>query len=270
MQRARRRGCVDHRIACRRIAPTSSGNSRKLDYVMQSFGSVPHEILIIEDDTEIRRFLRTTLSAEHYRLREAATATEGLSQFDVNQPDVIVLDLGLPDADGLEVIRRIRKVDRKLPIIVLSVRSDERDKILALDTGADDFVNKPFAIGELLARLRVALRRTSATHDDGNDAVFRAGEIEVDLKKRRIHVRGVEIHLTRIEYKLLQVLIRHADHVVTHGQLLKEVWGPNHEDQIHYLRVYMLQLRRKLEADPTRPRYLRTEAGIGYRLVTED
>jgi len=227
------------------------------------------EILIIEDDLEIRRFLRKTLSAEHYRLREAGTVTEGLARITERQPSAILLDLGLPDGDGMDIIRYVRRRVRDLPIIVLSVRSEERYKITALDEGADDFVNKPFAVGELLARLRVALRRSTNMSGEGI-GVFRTGEIEVDFKKRTVQLAGSEIHLTRVEYKLLQVLICHADQVVTHGQLLKEVWGPDHEDQIHYLRVYMLQLRRKLEVDPTRPRYLRTEAGIGYRLVTED
>ncbi len=227
------------------------------------------EVLIVEDDAEIRRFLRTTLSAEGYRSREAATVAEGLARISERQPDAILLDLALPDGDGMEIIRHVRQRVRNLPIIVLSVRSDEYQKITALDAGADDFINKPFAVGEMLARLRVALRRlTDATTED-TAAVFRTGDIEVDLKKRAVFVRGAEVHLTRVEYNLLQVLIRHADQVVTHGQILKEVWGPDHEDQLHYLRVYMLQLRRKLEVDPARPKYLRTEAGIGYRLMTE-
>jgi two-component system, OmpR family, KDP operon response regulator KdpE len=227
------------------------------------------EILVIEDDIQIRRFLRTALSAEHYRLREASTAAEGIALVTDRSPDAIVLDLGLPDADGMEVIRSVRQANRNFPIIVLSVRSNERDKITALDAGADDFVNKPFAVGELLARLRVAFRRSAQATGLTSLSIFRTGDIEVDLKKRRIVIGGSEVHLTRIEYKLFEVLIRHSDQVVTHGQLLKEVWGPNHEEQIHYLRVYMLQLRRKLEADPARPRYLRTESGVGYRLATE-
>jgi two-component system KDP operon response regulator KdpE len=227
------------------------------------------EILMIEDDPQIRRFLRTTLSAEHYRLCEASTAAEGIRLAMEREPSVIVLDLGLPDADGIEVIRHVRQSNRILPIIVLSVRFNERDKITALDAGADDFVNKPFAVGELLARLRAALRRSTLSGGQTLPSVFRTGEIEVHLGKRRVVVAGAEVHLTRIEYKLLEVLIRHADQVVTHGQLLKEVWGPNHGEQIHYLRVYMLQLRRKVEGDPTQPRYLRTEAGVGYRLATE-
>jgi two-component system KDP operon response regulator KdpE len=182
---------------------------------------------------------------------------------------VIVLDLGLPDADGLEVIRQIRRSNRHLPIIVLSVRSFEGDKVRALDAGADDYVNKPFAPSELLARLRVALRHSSAVTSDRRITTFSTGNIEVDLTRRRVLSGNTEIHLTPIEYKLLQVLIHHADQVVTHQQLLNEVWGSNHLDQIHYLRVYMLQIRRKLEANPARPRYLRTEPGVGYRLTTE-
>jgi two-component system KDP operon response regulator KdpE len=227
------------------------------------------EILLIEDDAEIRRVLRTTLGAECYRMREAASVAEGLQQVHARQPDLIVLDLGLPDADGIEVIHAVRKWNRNLPILVLSVRANERDKILALDAGADDFVNKPFAVGELLARLRVAIRRGTSVHREDAEGIFRLGDIAIDLSKRCVVANGQETHLTRIEFKLLQALIRHADQVVTHGQLLNEAWGPNHTEQTHYLRVYMVQLRRKLEADPARPRYLRTEPGIGYRLVTE-
>ena len=227
------------------------------------------EILVIEDDRQIRRFLRTTLSAENYRLREASTVEEGVSLAMAGTANAIVLDLGLPDADGIEVIRQVRQTNRSLPIIVLSVRSNERDKIDALDAGADDFVNKPFAVGELLARLRAALRRASEAAGKTPMSVFRTGEIEVNLQKRRVLIGGTQVHLTKIEYKLLEILIQHSDQVVTHGQLLKEVWGPHQGEQIHYLRVYMLQLRRKLETDPTRPRYLRTEPGVGYRLATE-
>lgn len=227
------------------------------------------EILVIEDDLQIRRFLRTALIAEHYRLTEAATAEEGLVLAKERSPDAILLDLGLPDTDGIEVIRQVRQTKRNLPIIVLSVRSQERDKIAALDTGADDYVNKPFAVGELLARLRAALRRSTEATGQSPPAIFKTGEIEVNFTKRRVVIADAEVHLTRIEFKLLEILIRHVDQVVTHGQLLNEVWGPNHEDQVHYLRVYMLQLRRKLEGDPARPRYLRTEPGVGYRLATE-
>jgi two-component system KDP operon response regulator KdpE len=226
-------------------------------------------VLIIEDDPQIRRFLRTSLAAEHYRYREAKTAADGIKEAAAHQPDVVLLDLGLPDTDGLEVIRQVRKRKQNFPIIVLSVRSAERDKIAALDAGADDFVNNPFAVGELLARLRVALRRSTGPSGDVSAKSFQIGDIEVDFVKRKVAVAGNDVHLTRIEYKLLQVLIRHADRVVTHGQLLNEVWGPHHNDQTHYLRVYMVQLRRKLEGDPARPRYLQTEPGVGYRLITE-
>ena len=226
------------------------------------------EILLIEDDLEIRRILSTTLAVERYRLREAGTVAEGLNQLESRQPDAIVLDLGLPDADGIEIIQKVRQWNRNLPILVLSVRANERDKILALDAGADDFVNKPFAIGEFLARLRVALRRATTVTGEEPGGVFRIGNISVDLATRSVSVNDKETHLTRIEYKLLHLLIRHADQVVTHRQLLNEAWGPNHTEQTHYLRVYMVQLRRKLETDPARPRYLRTEPGLGYRLVT--
>src|SRR5262245_62024223 len=212
----------------------------------------PPEVLVIEDDLQIRRFLRTALIAEHYRLSEAATAGEGLVLAKERSPDAILLDLGLPDSDGIDVIREVRQTKRNLPIIVLSVRSHERDKIAALDTGADDFVNKPFAVGELLARLRAALRRSAEATGHSAPTIFKTGDIEVNFTKRRVIIGGSEVHLTRIEFKLLEILIRHVDQVVTHGQLLNEVWGPNHEDQVHYLRVYMLQLRRKLEGDPAR------------------
>jgi len=226
------------------------------------------DLLLIEDDPEIRKFLRTTLAAEGYHLQEATTVSEGMERATRRPPDAIILDLGLPDADGMEVIRRVREWNRSLPIIVLSVRARERDKIVALDAGADDFVNKPFAVGELLARLRVALRRSTAILEHTKESVFRTGDLEVDLAKRRVTRDGKEVHLTRTEYKLLQTLILHADKVLTHSQLLNEVWGPNSEDQSHYVRVYMGQLRLKLEVDPARPRYLRTEPGVGYRLNT--
>lgn len=226
------------------------------------------EILIVEDDPQIRRFLRATLSAEQYRFHEAVTAAEAKAQADARQPDLIVLDLGLPDQDGIEVIRHVR-LSSQTPIIVLSARGQERDKIEALDLGADDFIGKPFAVGELLARIRAALRRSATIADAGTGTIFRLGNIEADLDKRVVTVAGVEVHLTPIEFRLLQVLIRHAGKVITQRQLLVEVWGPQHSDQAQYLRVYMAQLRRKLEADPARPRYLRTEAGVGYRLLSE-
>jgi two-component system KDP operon response regulator KdpE len=233
---------------------------------MEHMNEMP-EILVIEDDLQIRRFLRTALNAEHYRLREALTGSDGITLFVAQRPDVIVLDLGLPDIDGIDVIERVRRANQTVPIIVLSARSHEREKIKALDAGADDFVNKPFALGELLARVRAALRRTQLAAQAAL-AMFRAGDIEVDLTKRRVIIGGQEVHLTRIEYKLLEMLIRHADQVVTYSQLLDEIWGATHREQIHYLRVHVLQLRRKLEREPAQPRYLQTEPGVGYRLVT--
>ena len=226
------------------------------------------EILIIEDDAQIRRFLRATFTAEQYRFHEAVTAAEGIAQAAARQPDLIVLDLGLPDRDGVDVICRIREWSQT-PIVVLSARGQEKDKIAALDAGADDYVAKPFAVGELLARVRAALRRAATISDSADGATFHAGDIAVDLGKRVVTVRGSEVHLTPIEYKLLQTLIRHAGKVMTQRQLLIEVWGPQHSEEGQYLRVYMAQLRRKLEADPARPRHLLTEPGVGYRLVPE-
>jgi two-component system KDP operon response regulator KdpE len=223
-------------------------------------------ILIVEDDAQIRRFLRATLTAEGYLFHEALTAEDGIAQADCRRPDLILLDLGLPDRDGLEVIRSVRESSH-MPIVVLSARGQEQDKIAALDLGADDYVEKPFAVGELLARIRAAVRRSAISPEDG--AVFRFGRVELDLDKRVVKVDGEEVHLTPNEYKLLQVLIKHPGKVVTQRQLLNEVWGPNHIDQAQYLRVYIAQLRRKLESDPARPKHLQTEPGVGYRLIVE-
>ncbi|MDP9114458.1 MAG: response regulator [Acidobacteriota bacterium] len=222
-------------------------------------------ILVIEDDPQIRRFLRATLAAEDYQFHEAVTAAEGLAQAAARQPDLVLLDLGLPDRDGLDIIREIRSWSQ-MPIVVLSARGQEKDKIAALDLGADDYVAKPFAVGELLARIRAALRRAAPLAPDGADPVVRFGNIQADFEKRLITVSGQEVHLTPNEYKLLLVLIKHAGRVVTQRQLLNEVWGPQHTEQSQYLRVYVAQLRRKLEQDPARPRYLQTEPGVGYRL----
>jgi two-component system KDP operon response regulator KdpE len=223
-------------------------------------------ILIVEDDPAIRRVLRATLTAEGYLYQEALTAADGLAQVNARCPDLLLLDLGLPDRDGLDVIRQVR-LSSQMPIVVLSARGQESDKIAALDLGADDYVEKPFAVGELLARIRAALRRASGPAQPG--AVFRFGRIELDSEKRVVTVNGEEVHLTPHEYKLLQVLLRHAGKVLTHRQLLNEVWGPNSVDQAQYLRVYIAQLRRKLEADPARPKHLQTEPGVGYRLIVE-
>lgn len=225
-------------------------------------------VLMIEDDPQIRRFLRAALAAEDYQFHEALTAEEGLAQAAARQPDLVLLDLGLPDRDGLEVIRGIRQWSQ-MPIVVLSARGQEKDKIAALDLGADDYVAKPFAVGELLARIRAALRRAAPVAADGTDSVIRFGNVQADFEKRLITVAGEEVHLTPNEYKLLQVLIKHAGRVVTQRQLLNEVWGPQHTEQSQYLRVYVAQLRRKLERDPARPRHLQTEPGVGYRLTLD-
>ncbi len=226
------------------------------------------EILVIEDDSQIRRFLRAALAAEQFRCHEAVNAAEGIAQAQARQPDLILLDLGLPDRDGLEVIRSIRQ-SSQVPILVLSARGQEKDKIEALDAGADDFVSKPFAVGELLARIRAALRRSATIRDGAEGATFRAGMIAVDLAARVVRVGDAEVHLTPIEFRLLEALVRHAGKVITQRQLLVEVWGPQHSEQAQYLRVYMTQLRRKLETDPARPRHLRTEPGVGYRFVID-
>jgi two-component system KDP operon response regulator KdpE len=223
-------------------------------------------ILIIEDDPAIRRFLRATLAAEDYQYFESVTVADGILQIDTRRPDLLLLDLNLPDRDGLDVIRHVRQTSQ-MPIVVLSARGQEKDKIAALDLGADDYVEKPFAVGELLARIRAAFRRAAATTQPGS--LFRFGRIELDMEGRVVRVDGAEVHLTPHEYKLLQVLIKHAGKVLTHRQLLNEVWGPNQVDQAQYLRVYIAQLRRKLEKDPARPKHLQTEPGVGYRLVLE-
>jgi two-component system KDP operon response regulator KdpE len=225
-------------------------------------------VVLIEDEPQIRKFLRATLTGQGYRLYEATTGSDGIIEVGSRQPDVIIVDLGLPDMDGLDVIRRVREWT-DVPIVVLSARGQERDKVAALDAGADDYVSKPFGAGELLARLRVALRHRAGAAHEGDEAVFKVGELQVDLLRRRVTVNDKEVHLTPIEYKLLTALVRHAGKVVTHQQLLRDVWGPSHTEQAHYVRVYMAHLRHKLEAQPARPRYLLTEAGVGYRLAAE-
>ncbi|MGA2383857.1 MAG: response regulator [Gemmatimonadales bacterium] len=224
-------------------------------------------VLVIEDEPQMRRFLKASLESHDYGLVEAVNAREGLSQATGRNPDVILLDLGLPDLDGIELTRRLREWSRT-PIIVISARGREQDKIAALDAGADDYLTKPFGIGELLARLRVALRH-AALPDGGGEPVFVVGDLKVDLAARLVFRKSAEVHLTPIEYKLLATLVRHAGKVVTHRQLLKEAWGPNAVEQTHYVRVYMTQLRHKLEDDPSRPKVLLTESGVGYRLKAE-
>jgi two-component system KDP operon response regulator KdpE len=225
-------------------------------------------VLVIEDDPQIRRFLRATLEDNDYHYLEATTGQDGLRQVGMQHPDLIILDLGLPDMDGVEVTRRLREWT-STPIIVLSARNQERDKVDVLDVGADDYLTKPFGTAELLARMRVAVRHAIQVTQGSDDPVFKADGLQVDLAHRQVFVDEAEIHLTPLEYKLLLVLVQHAGKVVTRKQLLHDVWGPSYVDEMHYLRVYMGQLRRKLETEPTRPRYLITEPGVGYRLKVE-
>ena len=223
-------------------------------------------ILVVEDEPEIRQFLRSSLNAEGYRVVESPNGRRGELDAGMHKPDLAIVDLGLPDFDGIEVIRRIREWSR-VPIIVLSARIQERSKIDALDTGADDYITKPFGVGELLARVRVALRHAMQP-PTGKDLSF--GGVTINFETRRASKGGMEIHFTAIEFRLLACLAKHLGMVVTHKQLLQEVWGPTHAGDTHYLRVYMKQLRDKLEPDPVRPRYLLTETGLGYRLVADD
>ncbi|MEW6714058.1 MAG: response regulator [Nitrospirota bacterium] len=225
-------------------------------------------ILLIEDEPQMRRFLRITLQSHGYRLIEAPTGQEGLMHAATRNPDVVLIDLGLPDMDGIEVTKQLREWS-EIPIIVISAREQEEDKIKALDAGADDYLTKPFGAGELLARIRVALRHQVMLQSGQKASEFALGNLFVDLAKRIVFLKGEEVHLTPIEYRLLTVLIKNAGKVVTHTHLLKEVWGPPYARQTEYLRVYMAQLRRKLEEDPARPRFLINEPGIGYRLKTE-
>jgi two-component system KDP operon response regulator KdpE len=222
-------------------------------------------ILVVEDEPEIRRFLRSSLGADGYRVVEAESGSRGAIDAGTHKPDLAIVDLGLPDVDGVEVIRRIRAWS-PMPILVLSARAQERAKIEALDAGADDYVTKPFGVGELLARVRVALRHASRPAA-GKELVL--GASRVSLEKRRAFRGDAEVHLTPIEFKLLACLARHLGMVVTHRQLLREVWGPSHVEHTHYLRIYMKQLREKLEVDPVRPRHLLTETGVGYRLLAD-
>jgi two-component system, OmpR family, KDP operon response regulator KdpE len=225
-------------------------------------------ILLIEDDAQIRRFLRASLVTQGYELIEAETGREGLALAASRVPDVVLLDLGLPDMEGLEVIKQLRAWS-VVPIIILSARGQERDKVANLDAGADDYLTKPFGVGELLARMRVALRKSLSTEENQPEPTYSLGKIKVDFERRLVFRGQEEVHLTPIEYKLLAALIKHRGKVVTHRQLLKEVWGPSYTEQNPYLRIFILNLRRKLEADPTRPQYLLTEPGVGYRLRDE-
>jgi len=220
-------------------------------------------ILIIEDEADIRRFVRQALEAEAYQVHESATGKRGVLDAGTRRPDLLIVDLGLPDIDGTDVIREVRGFSQ-VPIIVLSARDNENDKVAALDAGADDYLSKPFGVAELLARVRAALRRTTRSSEN---PLVNFGDVIVDLVARRVTRAGADVHLTQIEYRLLIVLLSQPDRVLTHRHLLKEVWGPGHADQGHYLRIYMGHLRQKLEADPARPQHFKTETGIGYRFV---
>lgn len=220
-------------------------------------------ILVIDDELAIRRFLHTVLSSEEFLLHEAENGHAGLASAAAFRPDVILLDLGLPDLDGIEIIRRIREWSQ-VPIIVLSVRDRENDKIAALDAGADDYLTKPFGVGELLARIRAALRRSI---QQTPEPLFTSNGLVVDLIRRRVTVDSSDVQLTPTEYDILRLLVTHAGKVLTHGQILKQVWGIAYLEQPHVLRVNVSNLRRKIEADPSRPRHIITEPGVGYRLT---
>ena len=221
--------------------------------------------LLVEDEAEIRRFVRTALEAEGWSVRESSTLKEGVVDAATEKPDLAILDLGLPDGDGKDFITQVRAWSG-MPIIVLSARVDESDKVAALDAGADDYLTKPFGVAELRARVRAALRRRNAPADSGG--VFRFGDVEVDRDSRTVRRAGAVVHLTPVEYRLLQLLIANAGKVLTHRHILREVWGPSHVEHHHYARVYMGHLRQKLEDDPARPRHLITETAVGYRLLT--
>jgi two-component system KDP operon response regulator KdpE len=226
-------------------------------------------VVIVEDEPEIRRFLRTSLAQHGYRVVESETGRDGLTQAHARNPDVILVDLGLPDMDGVAVVKELRTWTT-VPIIIVSARDQEATKVAALDAGADDYVTKPFGVDELLARIRASLRHMARVAVNPGEAAFVTGTLRVDFEHHRVFVADREVHLTPIEFKLLATLARHAGKVLTHRQLLKEVWGPLHVEEDHYVRVYMRQLRQKIEVDPARPKYLLTELGVGYRLFLED
>jgi two-component system KDP operon response regulator KdpE len=224
------------------------------------------KILVIDDEPQIRRYLRVSLEAHDFHILEAAGGQEGLRLAALEKPDLVVLDLGLPDMDGQAVIARLREWSA-VPVVVLSVRADEADKIAALDAGADDYVTKPFGTGELLARIRAALRHTVGS--SAGQAVFETGGLRVDLEKRQVSLRGTPVKLSPKEYDLLKLLVQHAGKVLTHQFILRAVWGPAHESDVQYLRVFARQLRQKIETDAAQPKLLLTEPGVGYRLAME-
>jgi DNA-binding response OmpR family regulator len=225
-------------------------------------------VVLIEDDKEIRRFVRSVLGTSGFQVWEAETAERGLVEAATRQPELVILDLGLPDRDGLDVIRDLRTWTA-IPILILSARDEETQKVAALDAGADDYLTKPFGVPELLARMRALLRRATQLQGDTGNALVEFGNLRIDLAHRTVTRGGEAVHLTPIEYRMLTVLLTHAGRVLTHRQLLKEVWGPGHVERIHYLRVFMAGLRRKLEDEPARPKHLLTVSGVGYRLEIE-
>jgi len=225
--------------------------------------SRPTRILVVDDEAAIRRFLRTGLAAQNYEIDEAESATQAIERARAHPPDLVILDLGLADMDGSEALQQLRRTSL-VPVIVLSVRNDEKEKVRVLYLGADDYVTKPFGMDELIARVRTALRHR--LQQQGEMPVFRSGELAVDLARRLVILKGIEVKLSAKEFDLLQCLVKHAGKVLTHQFLLREVWGPAHGEDVQYLRVYIRTLRQKLEEHPTRPRYLLTETGVGYRL----
>lgn len=230
---------------------------------------VPALVLIIEDDPPMRKFLRTGLGSQGFRVRDVDAGQPGIHEVRMHKPELIILDLGLPDMDGVDVIRKVRDWTRT-PIIVLSARSQESQKIEALDAGADDYLTKPFSFGELLARIRVALRNAIQRENLDSVTTYCNGRLAIDLGNRIVTVDGENIHLTPIQYRLLVTLVKNSGKVMTHRQLMREVWGPSYSESAHYLRIYVSQLRQKLESDPAKPSLLLTESGVGYRLVGPD
>jgi two-component system, OmpR family, KDP operon response regulator KdpE len=227
----------------------------------------PVRVLVVDDEAAIRRFLRTGLTAQGYEVVEAETGAQAIELAAKEPPDLVILDLGLGDMDGTEALQQLRRTSL-MPVVVLSVRNDEKEKVRALDLGADDYVTKPFGMDELIARVRTALRHR--LQQQGEMPVFHSGDLSVDLTRRHVTLKGAEIKLSAKEFDLLQCLVKHAGKVLTHQFLLREVWGPANADDVQYLRVYIRTLRHKLEEDPTRPRYLLTETGVGYRLQAQD
>ena len=227
-----------------------------------------HQVLLVDDELPIRKFLAAALVSAGYVVEEAGTGRQAIQHATDSPPDLVVLDLGLPDMDGQEVLQQLRQW-LTAPVIILSARDQERQKILALDHGADDYLTKPFSTGELLARIRAALRHAGRTNHETGATAFQHGALAVDLDARKVMVDGVEAHLTPIEFKLLACLIQQQGKVLTHRHLLKEVWGPQRVGETHYIRVFMASLRRKLEADPARPMHLLTEQGVGYRFASD-